>query len=737
MTLSTLIFKDQYYGDGATADFDVTFQFQNASELQVVILDTDGVTEISRTLASHYNVSGGNGSTGVVTFTAGNIPTGDGNPGSQVVTIVRNMLPTQSADLTENDPFPADTVEVAIADRLMMIVQQQQEQINRGVKLKVSSNHDPITIVEDPVAGKMPIYDDDGNIVNGPTLSDVAVVAAISSEVQALAAIVDDISTAAGDSADIQALADITSQIQAVAAIVAQVTTVASDSAAIQALAAITTEIQALAAIVSSIVTAAGIDTEIAAVAAIVADVQAVAANIADIQNAEENADLAEAARDAAAISAAAAVAAQLAADIDITEKISAPPSVDLIAVPEAAPDPYVTFTRATTATRVTRTGILEVVAANVLRHEYDPATGDYKGWLFEESSTNLILQSDDLTTTWSTGASYSVTANQGVGPFGTASLDKIIPANTISSFNSDEPEQTITKAASALTYTASFYAREDEVNSVRIVVAGASAGNNATAVFNLATQGFGTVAVNGTFTNVSAQIEEYRDGLYRCSMTFTSDTSTSLVVKMYAYDNALAFTGDGASGVLVGGFQVEQKGSPTSYIPTTTVAVARNDDLFQLNSSAYDWLNGDEGTIYVEMEKPATVPNTTSMIGVQVSDGSNSDYASIQIYTDTLVRALSAGSSVAIGTTNTPLSGAIMRGAFAYKSGETPADNTAVNGTASTSGNTAVTYAGLDRMYVGVNNTSGTTINERSFIRRAAYWPIRLTGAQLEAITG
>jgi hypothetical protein len=110
MTISSPNFKDQYWGDGVSATFNVTTQFQNANELLVTVLAVDGITEIPRTLGTHYNVSGGDGANGQITFTSGNIPTGNGtSTGSQKITITRQMPLTQAVDLTPNDPFPANT----------------------------------------------------------------------------------------------------------------------------------------------------------------------------------------------------------------------------------------------------------------------------------------------------------------------------------------------------------------------------------------------------------------------------------------------------------------------------------------------------------------------------------------------------------------------------------------------------------------------------------------------------
>ncbi len=55
---------------------------------------------------------------------------------------------------------------------------------------------------------------------------------------------------------------------------------------------------------------------------------------------------------------------------------------------------PVATFARASSATHMDAAGIIQTSAADELRHDFDPATGEYKGWLIEEQRTNFFLNS-------------------------------------------------------------------------------------------------------------------------------------------------------------------------------------------------------------------------------------------------------------------------------------------------------------------------------------------------------
>jgi chemotaxis protein histidine kinase CheA len=110
-----------YDGDGVSSEFPVTFGF---FEIEVVVggvVQTHGVNyEISQTAP---------GRTGSVIFTAGSIPpAGTGN-----VQIRGNTTIEQSVDYTENNEFPAETVERAL-DRLTMIAGEFNRRVLQSLR---------------------------------------------------------------------------------------------------------------------------------------------------------------------------------------------------------------------------------------------------------------------------------------------------------------------------------------------------------------------------------------------------------------------------------------------------------------------------------------------------------------------------------------------------------------------------------------------------------------------------
>ena len=79
------------------------------------------------------------------------------------------------------------------------------------------------------------------------------------------------------------------------------------------------------------------------------------------------------------------------------------------------------TVTRATTATRVNASGLIESVASGVLRLDY-PVTGGCPAALIEPSAQNLVLQSRDLSVSGNWTASGITAVKNAVGADGTAS---------------------------------------------------------------------------------------------------------------------------------------------------------------------------------------------------------------------------------------------------------------------------------------------------------------------------
>lgn len=162
MTVSTTTARVSYAGNGSTTTFNVGFYFLADSHLRVILRASDG-TETVKTLTTDYTVSGaGNPSGGSVTMLTA--------PASgQTLVVVRNAPQTQTVDYQPNDPFPATTHEEAL-DKLTMIAQQLQQDVNRSLKIAETDSTSLNTTVptSNLRANKALVFDADGEL----TISD-------------------------------------------------------------------------------------------------------------------------------------------------------------------------------------------------------------------------------------------------------------------------------------------------------------------------------------------------------------------------------------------------------------------------------------------------------------------------------------------------------------------------------------------------------------------------------------
>jgi hypothetical protein len=159
-----------------------------------------------------------------------------------------------------------------------------------------------------------------------------------------------------------------------------------------------------------------------------------------------------------------------------------------------------------------------------------------------------------------------TVVSNVELAPLGyqTLTADKLTEdtANNQHSINRATPT-----LVSGATYTYSIYAKAAGRNQITMLywTAGGSFTTARTVTFTLSGQG-SFVIVGGT---VSAQIVPLQDGWYRCSITATTDAPGFSTVFIQLNNGvSTSYTGDGNSGVILWGAQVETGTVATAYDP-------------------------------------------------------------------------------------------------------------------------------------------------------------------------
>jgi hypothetical protein len=137
MTVSSSTNRVQYNTNGTTGPWTVPFYFLEDAHLAVTYTTSAGV-ETLLTLTTNYSVTGAGDEGG------GTVTTVTSYAAGGTITILRSVPATQETDYVETDSFPAESHERAL-DKLTMIVQQQQEVLDRAIVVPVSEDApDPI-----------------------------------------------------------------------------------------------------------------------------------------------------------------------------------------------------------------------------------------------------------------------------------------------------------------------------------------------------------------------------------------------------------------------------------------------------------------------------------------------------------------------------------------------------------------------------------------------------------------
>jgi len=329
---------------------------------------------------------------------------------------------------------------------------------------------------------------------------------------------------------------------------------------------------------------------------------------------------------------------------------------------------------------------VLKTAAAGVPRFDHNPTTGEALGLLIEEQRTNLFVRSEefDVTANW-TPSNLTVTANTDTAPNGTLSAD------TLTATAANAVIQQAASVTNAAVYTYTVWIKR----------------KTGTGVVSLSD-------LNGNYVPVTVD----------ATWTRFSLTSTAASTTGRGYIR-LTTSGDE---VYVWGAQLEAGSFATSYIPTVASQVTRSADVASMTGTAFSsWYNQNEGTLYAEFDAFA---DSGSYFIASISDGTNNNRMQLlpwssrqgQIVTGGVDQALFDNGTLSINTTTKVAIAYAANNSALSLSGASPAtDNT-------------VTVPSVDRLLFG-NATSGANPNN-GHIRKVAYYPVRLSSTQLQAIT-
>ncbi len=358
-------------------------------------------------------------------------------------------------------------------------------------------------------------------------------------------------------------------------------------------------------------------------------------------------------------------------------------------------------------------------------RFDHNPTTGESLGLLVEDQRANLLSYSED-TSQWLTPTNITLSQNQTTAPDGASTADQYLEtAATGLHVQDGMPFTFVTSTA----YTYSVFVKSIGGRNFEIGYPPTTF-TNRFARFNLS----GSGSVQGSDAGVTASIQAYANGWYRCSATNTCASGASARISNFVNNDSFArsYAGDVTKGLFIWGAQLEAGAFPTSYIPTTTAAATRSADVASITGANFSsWYRQNEGTVFAESSSFSNLSG--SRVVSAIDDGSMSNRFQITFasgYTPNFA-AVSAGTVSADLYASAPAQGFNTRFCTTYGVNDFVLSSNGGNSVTDTSGALPISVS-TARLGVFQNNTgylNGT-------IRRLTFFPQRLPSSTLEAIT-
>ncbi len=403
----------------------------------------------------------------------------------------------------------------------------------------------------------------------------------------------------------------------------------------------------------------------------------------------------------------------------------------------QAVLGPTPSFSRASTGAFFNSQGVLNSAAINGPRfnHVYNGTSWVSRGLLLEEQRTNSAQYSEDFTNAYWTKAGLSVNGNNANAPDGNLTADKFVETAANSQhtlYNSGF------SVVSGTAYTISFFAKAAGRNFIQFPLADVMTGasSNGRVNFDLS---------NGTIgqtvgTNLTAEIIDVGNGWYRCICKLSSAASNGTGYLQFNLVNSgtatpgQAYLGDGTSGVLVWGIQLEAGSAfATSYIPSlSNSSTTRSADVCQITGSDFSgFWNGAEGSVACEFDVSSGYTSSAMTIANFYQSGSSwIGFRSIESTSNNVFDCYSGGVQQARLGFSRSNPGISARLAAAFKANDFAASQNGSAVLTDTSGSLpSPTYLEL-----GTFTGFGEYLN--GHIARLRYYPTRLANAKLQELS-
>ena len=377
-------------------------------------------------------------------------------------------------------------------------------------------------------------------------------------------------------------------------------------------------------------------------------------------------------------------------------------------------------LTRGSTGTFVGSDGLIQTAAVNAARFDHDPITLACKGLLIEEGRTNQWSASEDLgASPWSLINTTTLNSNNTTAPDGLTTADRFTVGSTTQEYGFFRNTFSF---VSGTTYTISCYLKADQVTRVSIYAV-TQATLPVDAYFDLTGNGSVTANASGT-----ASIQRLSNGWYRCVITGTALASaiTSVRINAATTGNSRNYVGNSTDAFWAWGAQLEAGSFPTSYIPTTTSALARSADVCSITGANFTGMyNQPEGTLFADA-RVETAARSANGFFTSLYNASSNEF-SLRIFSNQVQITVRDGVSKDFNVGGVATN---MKVAAAYSS----LNNVASLNNGAIATGTASNLPAMTGLSVGSRFASSTLCN--GHIAAIRYYKKRLPNAKLQALT-
>jgi len=208
----------------------------------------------------------------------------------------------------------------------------------------------------------------------------------------------------------------------------------------------------------------------------------------------------------------------------------------------------------------------------------------------------NILIYSEDFSNAAWIKSRATIVPNATAAPDGTITATKLVEDSSVGLTH--RVYQSVDKpTSSAITYTASIYAKAAERNFISVKLSDNTETDQVRVAVNLTTGELSAIGGSG-FTAASATAEAFENGWWRIRLTATSDSDSKIVLFAQIADTLSSYgsyNGDGASGIYIWGGQNETGSAATAYqkvVSSDQVTEAEvNTKYFLRTDGSDDWM--------------------------------------------------------------------------------------------------------------------------------------------------